>query len=178
MKSSVHWNAEGDDASEYWERNQFTTGWISSLYLSLTLPLPPNSTDSSEQSILCWFWLESQGSEEQNSNLYDYTKSVKLILQNFPGINLGEKLPGDGKKLRVLAGFVAPTSLSEGPAPCCHCYIPTFSSFIALTTVWNYLSTSLDLSSPKNISSVTAGILSDLFPILFIPLEQHIICPG
>lgn len=71
IRSSVHWNAKGDDVSAQGEENQFVTDWITSFCPRSTMPLPIDFMGSSDQSILCHHQLESQGRKEEKGNLYD-----------------------------------------------------------------------------------------------------------
>ena len=73
IRSSVHWNAKGDDVSAQGEENQFVTDWITSFCPRSTMPLPIDFMGSSDQSILCHHQLESQGRKEEKGNLYDYS---------------------------------------------------------------------------------------------------------
>lgn len=68
IRSSVHWNAKGDDVSAQGEENQFVTDWITSFCPRSTMPLPTDFMGSSNQSTPCHHQLESQGRKEENSN--------------------------------------------------------------------------------------------------------------
>lgn len=117
-------DGKGDDVGASGDRNQLITDRITSLCPSSTTPVPPIPIGSCKQSFMCCLVGEPgrkrKGQQSLGSfqRLHVQHRLCKQVLQDFAGISPGGKRQEDGAKLRILASFVALTTLCKRVTPC------------------------------------------------------------